>query len=87
MIPLPLELRAEAVGEDARDGRDLPDEVAAVTGPLWRDAHTCTWPRSGGAGTCSHHAPDSCSYCDGSLDDQREAAKVRRAAKRTDNPR
>lgn len=54
-----------------------------VTGPLWPDAYACVWPRSGGAGTCSHYPPDSCSYCDGSEADAREAAKMRRAAARS----
>jgi hypothetical protein len=57
-----------------------------VTGPLWGDAYAGSWARSI-PGNCTHRAPDSCAYCDGSLDDEREAAKVRRAAKRTENPR
>jgi hypothetical protein len=52
---------AEALGED------LPAAVEmTTTGPLWADAYAVTWPRSGGAGACSHHAPDSCPRCDGS---------------------
>jgi len=57
-------------------------ETPTISGPLWPNPHAVQWPRSGGAGTCSHHAPDSCAYCDGSLDDMREADRVRRAAKR-----
>ncbi len=60
----------------------LTSEPKVVTGPLWPDPHRVVWPRSGGAGTCSHAAPDSCPVCDGSLDDMREADRVRRAAKR-----
>jgi hypothetical protein len=49
----------------------------------WSPAHAVVWPRSGGAGTCSHQAPDSCSYCDGSDEDARD----RRAAKRAETGR
>jgi hypothetical protein len=52
---------AEALGEDRRDAA-----AATTTGPLWADAYAVTWPRSGGAGACSHAAPDSCPRCDGS---------------------
>lgn len=72
---------AEALGEDSRGGNAL------VTGPLWPDAHAVTWPRSGGGGTCSHHAPDSCSYCDGSEADTREVDMARWAAKRSEASR
>jgi hypothetical protein len=53
----------------------------------WSPAHAVVWPRSGGAGTCSHQAPDSCSYCDGSDEDAREATRARRAAKRAETGR
>jgi hypothetical protein len=64
---------AEALGEDLRDGDGTPPP-----GPLWRDAYAVTWPRSGGTGTCSHHAPDSCPRCDGTEAEARDAWKARR---------
>ena len=33
--PLPLELRAEAAGEDRRDGHDQPDDVAEIGADLY----------------------------------------------------
>lgn len=52
-----------------------PSETAY--GPLWPDAHAVVWPRSGGDGTCSHHAPDSCADCDGTAEEARDARRSR----------
>lgn len=42
-MPLPLEMRAEAAAEDARDGHDMPDEVAEWGAELYED----DWYRMG----------------------------------------
>jgi hypothetical protein len=60
----------------------LTSEPEVISGPLRPNPHAVQWPRSGGAGTCSHSAPDSCAYCSGDLADMREADRIRRAAKR-----
>jgi hypothetical protein len=51
----------------------------------WSPAHTVVWPRSGGAGACSHQPPDSCSYCDGSLDHDTGSTEARSDARKAAN--
>jgi hypothetical protein len=70
--------RPRTVSEAEALGEDVAEQAAASTGPLWADAYAVTWPRSGGAGTCSHHAPDACPACDGTAAEAREAWKARR---------
>jgi hypothetical protein len=50
------------------EGAALPTLPTGVIGPLSQPAH----PAGITFSTCTHRAPDSCRYCDGTADEDRE---------------